>query len=161
MPRHKIVTQLSFISRPSAKPSSSALSFATGVLVPAAAVGAILLNINIMLSGIGTPAFDGPIIAAQVLFLMSYRVVGGIDFERLAQRILSAALLGFAAVGGVGLALAWSSLLPLGFSVDAVHHTQLITYQVTARVHDFAAGCALEVQGSLDGQARIGEIVVE
>jgi len=69
-----------------------ALSLATGVLVPAAAVGAILLNINIMLSGIGTPAFDGPIIAAQVLFVMSYRVVGGIGFERLAQRILNAAL---------------------------------------------------------------------
>ena len=69
-----------------------ALSLATGVLVPAAAVGAILLNINIMLSGIGTPAFDGPIIAAQVLFVMSYRVVGGIGFERLAQRILNAVL---------------------------------------------------------------------
>jgi uncharacterized membrane protein YphA (DoxX/SURF4 family) len=69
-----------------------ALSLATGVLVPAAAVGAILLNINIMLSGIGTPAFDGPIIAAQVLMVMSYRVVGGIGFERLAQRILNTAL---------------------------------------------------------------------
>jgi len=70
-----------------------ALSLATGVLVPAAAVGAILLNINIVLSGIGTPAFDGPIIAAELLFVMSYRVVGGIGFERLARRILSAALL--------------------------------------------------------------------
>jgi uncharacterized membrane protein YphA (DoxX/SURF4 family) len=69
-----------------------ALSLATGVLVPAAAVGAILLNINIILSGIGTPAFDGPIIASQVLFVMSYRVVGGIGFERLARRILSVAL---------------------------------------------------------------------
>jgi uncharacterized membrane protein YphA (DoxX/SURF4 family) len=69
-----------------------ALSLATGVLVPAASVGATLLIINIMLSGIGTPAFDGPIIAAQVLFVMAYRVVGGIGFERLAQRILSAAL---------------------------------------------------------------------
>jgi uncharacterized membrane protein YphA (DoxX/SURF4 family) len=69
-----------------------ALSLATGVLVPAAAVGAILLNINIILSGIGTPAFDGPIIASQVLFVMSYRVVGGIGFERLARRILNAAL---------------------------------------------------------------------
>ena len=69
-----------------------ALSLASGVLVPVAAVGAILLNINIILSGIGTPAFDGPIIASQVLFMMSYRVVGGIGFEPLAQRILSAAL---------------------------------------------------------------------
>src|SRR4051794_21075612 len=40
----------------------------------------------------------------------------------------AAALIGFAAVGGVGMALAWPSLLPLGFSVDAVHHTQLIAW---------------------------------
>ena len=69
-----------------------ALSFASGVLVPVAAVGAILLNINIILSGLGTPAFDGPIIASQILFVLSYRVVGGIGFERLARRILRAAL---------------------------------------------------------------------
>jgi uncharacterized membrane protein YphA (DoxX/SURF4 family) len=69
-----------------------ALSLATGVLVPAAAVGAILLNINIILSGIGTPAFDGPIIASQILFVMSYRVVGTIGFEGLARRILNAAI---------------------------------------------------------------------
>jgi uncharacterized membrane protein YphA (DoxX/SURF4 family) len=65
-----------------------ALSFATGVLVPAAAVGAILLNINIVLSGMGVPAFDGSIIGAQILFLLSFRVVGAIGFEGLARRIL-------------------------------------------------------------------------
>jgi uncharacterized membrane protein YphA (DoxX/SURF4 family) len=69
-----------------------ALSFASGVLVPAAAVGAILLNINIILSGLGTPAFDGPIIASQLLFLASYRVVGAVGFEGLARRILRAAI---------------------------------------------------------------------
>ena len=69
-----------------------ALSFATGVLVPAAAVGAILLNINIVLSGMGTPAFDGPIIISQILFLLSFRVVGAIGFERLALRILGSAV---------------------------------------------------------------------
>jgi hypothetical protein len=41
---------------------------------------------------------------------------------------LAAVLVGFAAIGGVGLALAWPALLPLGFSVDAVHHTQLIAW---------------------------------
>ena len=69
-----------------------ALAFASGVLVPAAAVGAILLNINIVLSGMGVPAFDGPIIAAEILFLLSFRVVGAIGFEGLARRILSAAV---------------------------------------------------------------------
>src|SRR5215212_12106628 len=63
-----------------------ALSLISGVLVPAAAVGAILLNINIILSGLGNPAFDGPIIAAEVLFLMSYRVVGTLGFEKIALR---------------------------------------------------------------------------
>jgi uncharacterized membrane protein YphA (DoxX/SURF4 family) len=69
-----------------------ALAFASGVLIPAAAVGAILLNINIVLSGMGVPAFDGPIIAAEILFVLSFRVVGAIGFEGLASRILRAAL---------------------------------------------------------------------
>jgi uncharacterized membrane protein YphA (DoxX/SURF4 family) len=69
-----------------------ALAFASGVLLPAAAVGAILLNINIVLSGMGVPAFDGPIIAAEILFVLSFRVVGAIGFEGLARRILRAAL---------------------------------------------------------------------
>jgi uncharacterized membrane protein YphA (DoxX/SURF4 family) len=67
-----------------------ALSLISGVLVPAAAVGAILLNINIILSGMGTPAFDVPIIVSEILFLMSYRVVGAIGFEKLGLRILNA-----------------------------------------------------------------------
>ncbi len=41
---------------------------------------------------------------------------------------LAAMAIGTAAVGGAGLALAWPSLLPLGLSVDAVHHTQLINW---------------------------------
>jgi uncharacterized membrane protein YphA (DoxX/SURF4 family) len=69
-----------------------ALSLISGVLIPAAAVGAILLNINIILSGLGNPAFDGPIIAAEVLFLMSYRVVGTLGFEKIALRILNAVM---------------------------------------------------------------------
>jgi len=33
-------------------------------------------------------------------------------------------------------------------------------YQVTVRVHDFAAGRVLDTQGSANGLARIGEIVI-
>ena len=69
-----------------------AVSLISGVLVPVAAVGAILLNVNIILSGMGSPAFDGPIIASEILFVLSYRVVGTIGFEKLALRILKAAL---------------------------------------------------------------------
>jgi uncharacterized membrane protein YphA (DoxX/SURF4 family) len=69
-----------------------ALAFVTGVLVPVAAVGAILLNINFVLSGIGNLELDGPVIAGQVLLVMSYRVVGVLGFEKLAARILRTVL---------------------------------------------------------------------
>jgi uncharacterized membrane protein YphA (DoxX/SURF4 family) len=69
-----------------------ALSFAAGVLVPVAAVGAILLNVNFILSGIGNLELDGPVIAGQILLVLSYRVVSTIGFEKLAMRILNSAV---------------------------------------------------------------------
>ena len=75
-----------------------ALSLATGVLTPVAAVGAILLNVNFVLSGIGQISLDGPIIVAELLMVLSFRVVGGIGFEPLAKRILGMAI---AAIGPV------------------------------------------------------------
>ncbi|HEU4323892.1 MAG TPA: hypothetical protein VFS21_12155 [Roseiflexaceae bacterium] len=41
---------------------------------------------------------------------------------------LAAALLAFVAVAGLGLRLAWPSLLPLGLSVDAPHHYLLVRW---------------------------------
>jgi thiosulfate dehydrogenase [quinone] large subunit len=69
-----------------------ALSLATGVLTPLAAFGALLLNINFVLSGIGQIDFDFPYMVAEVLLIMGYSVVGVIGFEKLAQRILKAAV---------------------------------------------------------------------
>ena len=69
-----------------------ALAFISGVLTPVAAVGAILMNSNIILSGIGGIAFDGPFIVAELLFILAFRVVDGIGFERLALRLLKAAI---------------------------------------------------------------------
>ena len=69
-----------------------ALSLATGVLTPLAAFGALLLNINVVLSGIGQIDFDFPYMVAEVLLIMGYSVVGVIGFEKLAQRILKAAV---------------------------------------------------------------------
>jgi len=66
-----------------------ALSLATGVLTPLAAAGALLLNINFVLSGIGLLAFDGPYMIAEILMVLAYPVVGVIGFEKLARRILS------------------------------------------------------------------------
>jgi len=69
-----------------------ALSLATGVLVPLAAGGALLLNINFVLSGIGQISFDLPYMIVEVLLIAAYPVVGLIGLERLARRILMAAL---------------------------------------------------------------------
>ena len=65
-----------------------ALAFFSGVLTPLAAFGAILLNVNFILTGIGQIGLDGPMIIASMMFILSYRVVGVIGFEKLALRIL-------------------------------------------------------------------------
>ena len=65
-----------------------ALSFISGVLVVPAAVGAILLNTNIILSGMGTVAFDGHVIAIEILFILAWRVVTVIGLQALVFRIL-------------------------------------------------------------------------
>jgi thiosulfate dehydrogenase [quinone] large subunit len=57
------------------------VAFLSGVLVIPAAIGAILLNLNIILSGIGQIAFDGRIIALQVLLIMAWPIA-----ERLGLR---------------------------------------------------------------------------
>ena len=69
-----------------------ALSLITGVLTPVAAFGALLLNVNFVLSGIGQIAFDAPYMVAEILMVLSYSVVGTIGFEKLALRILKSAL---------------------------------------------------------------------
>jgi thiosulfate dehydrogenase [quinone] large subunit len=65
-----------------------ALALFTGVLTPVAAIGALLLNINFVLSGIGNITFDGPYMVAEILIAMAYPVAGVIGFEKLALRIL-------------------------------------------------------------------------
>ena len=70
-----------------------ALSFLTGVLVVPAALGATLLNVIFVLSGIGQIALDGRFIALQLLMVLAFRVVASIGLEPLALR-LSSPLLG-------------------------------------------------------------------
>jgi thiosulfate dehydrogenase [quinone] large subunit len=69
-----------------------ALAMFTGVLTPVAAIGALLLNVNFVLSGIGNMTFDGPYMLAEILIVMAYPVVGVIGFQTLAQRILKATI---------------------------------------------------------------------
>jgi thiosulfate dehydrogenase (quinone) large subunit len=66
-----------------------ALAMFTGVLTPVAAFGALLLNINFVLSGIGNITFDGPYMVAEILMVLAYPVVGVIGFEKLALRLVS------------------------------------------------------------------------
>ena len=51
-----------------------AVAFLSGVFVIPAAIGAIALNLNIILSGIGQVAFDGRIIALQLLLIMAWPI---------------------------------------------------------------------------------------
>jgi len=66
-----------------------ALSFLTGVLVVPAAIGATLLNIIFMLSGIGQIGLDGRFIALQLLLVLAFRVVASIGVEPILLRSIS------------------------------------------------------------------------
>jgi thiosulfate dehydrogenase (quinone) large subunit len=67
------------------------LSFFSGILVVPAAVGASILLVNFILSGIGTLAFEGRILLGLVLLMLAYRVVSVIGLQELTLRILGAA----------------------------------------------------------------------
>lgn len=64
-----------------------ALSLLTGVLVVPAALGATLLNIIFILSGIGQVGLDGRFIALQLLLVLAFRVAGSIGLEPILLRI--------------------------------------------------------------------------
>lgn len=53
-----------------------ALAFISGILIVPAALGAIFLNVNFLLSGIGIAALDGRCIVLQLLLLLAFRSVG-------------------------------------------------------------------------------------
>lgn len=60
-----------------------ALAFVSGLVLVPAAVGATLLNLNLILSGIATWQFDGRVIALQLLLLAAWRVAGYAGAARL------------------------------------------------------------------------------
>lgn len=64
-----------------------AAAFLGGVWVVPAAMGAILLNTNLILSGIASWSFDGRIIALQLLMLLGWRVVGFLGVQRFLRRV--------------------------------------------------------------------------
>ena len=64
-----------------------ALAFVAGVLVVPAAIGATLLNVIFVLSGLGQIQFDGRFIVLQLLLIAAFRIVSKIGFEKLAFRI--------------------------------------------------------------------------
>lgn len=68
-----------------------ALAMISGVLVVPAAVGAIVLNVIFLLTGIGQLQLDGRFIALQLLLIVAFRVAGTIGVEKLAFRIVRAA----------------------------------------------------------------------
>lgn len=63
-----------------------AAAFITGVMLVPAAIGAILLNLNLVLSGVASIHFDGRIIALQMLLLLAWRVAGYLGLGTLFSR---------------------------------------------------------------------------
>jgi uncharacterized membrane protein YphA (DoxX/SURF4 family) len=63
-----------------------AAAFLSGVWVVPAAGVAILLNANLILSGVASWSFDGRIIALQLLMLLGWRVVGHLGVEHYLAR---------------------------------------------------------------------------
>jgi uncharacterized membrane protein YphA (DoxX/SURF4 family) len=60
-----------------------ALAFFSGILLVPAAVGASLLNLNLILSGMASWQFDGRIIALQLLLLAAWRVADYVGLQRI------------------------------------------------------------------------------
>ncbi len=67
-----------------------ALAFVSGVLVVPAAIGATLLNVIFVLSGIGQIELDGRFIVLQLLMLAAFRIVGTLGVEKLVFRSVTA-----------------------------------------------------------------------
>jgi uncharacterized membrane protein YphA (DoxX/SURF4 family) len=64
-----------------------ALAFFGGILLVPAAVGASLLNLNLILSGMASWQFDGRIIALQLLLLAAWRVADYVGLARVFSRL--------------------------------------------------------------------------
>jgi uncharacterized membrane protein YphA (DoxX/SURF4 family) len=62
-----------------------ALAMFSGVLLIPAAVGGILLNINILLSGTGSLGLDGRMIAIALLIIVAHHVAGRIGVQPLLE----------------------------------------------------------------------------
>jgi uncharacterized membrane protein YphA (DoxX/SURF4 family) len=58
-----------------------ALAMFSGVMLVPAALGGVLLNLNILLSGTGALAFDGRMIGLALLILLAHQVAGRIGIE--------------------------------------------------------------------------------
>jgi thiosulfate dehydrogenase [quinone] large subunit len=58
-----------------------ALAFISGILIVPAALGAIFLNANFLLSGIAIVALDGRFIVLQLLLILAWQVAGYIGLE--------------------------------------------------------------------------------
>lgn len=67
-----------------------ALAFISGILLVPAALGAIFLNANFLLSGVAIVALDSRFIVLQLLLILAFRVAGYIGVGRLALRSLKA-----------------------------------------------------------------------
>src|SRR3954470_15346527 len=116
------------------------------------AIGGALSTIvvtGIIAGRLGVPIAGSWLLGARLLAALPQLLAVGRGRWMTRWAELAAALIGFAAVGGVGLALAWPALLPLGFSVDAVHHTQLIAWMADHRALPSPGGSTQGLLGEM------------
>ncbi|HET9222549.1 MAG TPA: hypothetical protein VFO07_08600, partial [Roseiflexaceae bacterium] len=97
--------------------------------LPISAIGGALAAVvvaGVLAGRLGVPITGALLLVAALLAALPRlaQLVRGRWAARWAE--LGAALLALVAVGFAGLAPAWPALLPLGLSVDAVHHYQLV-----------------------------------
>ena len=64
-----------------------ALAFFSGILLVPAAVGASLLNLNLIFSGLASWQFDRRVIALQLLLLAAWRVADYVGVARIVSRL--------------------------------------------------------------------------
>jgi len=67
-----------------------ALAFISGILIAPAALGAIFLNANFLLSGVAITQLDIRCITLQLLLILAFQIAGYLGAQRIAMRVVRA-----------------------------------------------------------------------
>lgn len=110
----------------SAAPAGASLAWLL-MSIPGGALAALVVA-GIVAGRIGVPISGALLLGAAGIGALGHAAALARSPVALRPAELAATTLGALATAGVALALAWPSLLPLGISVDAVHHFQMVDW---------------------------------